>query len=770
MNLVVRSKISALITISILILSNIALAYQHDQYYPNEDQTYDQFEDDGYFDEYDRPERFQDDYREEFGRDSIRIEEEYRDDEFGGRDFNRGPDFGPEYQNKEEMLFGRLFHLIEDDINEFEMLQLCGTPDKIADIVIEKVTGRIGDISNACSEIENHELECKERIERDCGQMGKPDLRYAQDEREKKEMMAWSCPPNKEAIVDLCIENSGEWIDEKLNYVEEDCEFEWKRFGGANDPSCNSRDEQCDESNFIDQCLQRYKPYEEQYEDNYYDDDNNNRPKDSYSCPDVTAPSCNNGYLEQDYDSNGCIRSYRCVEFQQDQCGDYFDPVCGDDGISYHNDCEAQKAGVGYSFGECGSQCPYSDEETAKMEDQCNAEGGQPEIITDNGCVADVKCHFKAADESNQVTGQVTGISGAFTYEEAKRECNFEWDNQKRFCSDNKDYCDKGQYVDSCKKRQKQNIEFEIENNQRQCERDANVQIRHAERECSRIDAERDRCYEDGSRQCGRTAGLAGDCRDTMTEANFRAFIMKEAQKHCKFVPFIKDKENIKNLERMEIVLAVYDSVTEEEIKKLSSVIEGLDQKFELEGKIIFQGIVDPTRFNEIKKLNFVVNAKLNAPRSSDVSNVKKTQIISRINPQRVVEKLLEIRDTKISSEYKYLVEDKASDLLEVSDDIDQLEQKEGEKGIGYKLKLFLGLAKGIEEDEIKGLERSKERLETSINTLSKLVATVPDDIAKAILKTQVEDLELQKEDINDLIEQKRKRSKGLLQLFGLIG
>ena len=117
------------------------------------------------------------------------------------------------------------------------------------------------------------------------------------------------------------------------------------------------------------------------------------------------------------------------------------------------------------------------------------------------------------------------------------------------------------------------------------------------------------------------------------------------------------------------------------------------------------------------------------------LSNERKTKIISRLNPQRVVEKLLEIRETDISSEYKYLIEDRASDLLEASDEIDEVEEKEESKSIGYKIRLFLGLAKDIEEGEIQSLERSKQRLETSITTLSGLIDTIPDDIAKAIMK-----------------------------------
>ena len=74
------------------------------------------------------------------------------------------------------------------------------------------------------------------------------------------------------------------------------------------------------------------------------------------------------------------------------------------------------------------------------------------------------------------------------------------------------------------------------------------------------------------------------------------------------------------------------------------------------------------------------------------------------------------------------------------------------------------------EEGEIKSLEASKQRLETSIKSLGKLAEEMPNDITKSILKEQVAELERQKDDLENLIKQKQKKAKGLLGLFGLLG
>lgn len=746
-------------------------------------------------------------------------------------EFKQSPDFGPDYKNKDEMLFGKLFSYIEDDINKFDLMKYCSDPNKIADVVIGKVKDKIGAISNVCGEIEEHESECKKRVEEDCSRMGQPDASYARDEREKLEILANSCPVDEGKIKELCILNSREWIDDRLQYLEEDCGFEWERYGSRNQ-DCDRIESECNKDAYVNDCMERHKPFEQE-------------------CQKIMPPQCD-GRLEEKYNDRGCLVEYHCIEecpisheeanriendcyrnngnpervWEGDCISDVICrpkcPISEDEALRLENDCYRNNGNPEKVWdGDCISevrcnheqQCPLTDEEANRKEQECMGnngvpekvfdgncitevrceiqpqcpmseeevqrqvydcanKGGNPEKIMDNNCIREVICHVDTTatdNPDNSITGNVVRISGAFTYEQAKEECTREWNYKTEDCKRMKENCDKNKFVEQCAKREKENVEFDLKNAERQCERDAKMQAKHRERDCLRMEADRQRCFDDGTRRCGMQEGLSGDCRNQLTEDNFRNFIIKEAEKKCKFVPFMKEKDFSK-YDEMEIVLAVLDTVGDEEISKLESVVRDLHKKFEIEGKIIFAGMINPNQFKELKRFNFVVDAKLNAPESSDMSKERKESIISRLDPERVVEKLLELRDTDVSSEYKYLIEDEASDILDVSDDLNELSQSEESKGLGYKIKLFLGFAKDMEENEVKQLEASMQRLETSIASLSKLAEQVPDDIAASILKAQVEELERQKADIDDLIKSKEKKAKGLLQLFGLFG
>ena len=261
--------------------------------------------------------------------------------------------------------------------------------------------------------------------------------------------------------------------------------------------------------------------------------------------------------------------------------------------------------------------------------------------------------------------------------------------------------------------------------------------------------------------------GLSEKCKSTLTEENLRKFIIEEAAKRCKFSDKLENKDELKKSDKAEIILAVLNTASQSDFEKLKLFVNDLKQDLKLQDTTVYKGTINPSNFGDIKLMPFVVNTKISTASSSEMSKDVKEKLVASQKAEDTASKLASLRDSNVPSQYLYIIEDKANDVLNVSNNLGDLEKKDEQKGIGYKMKRFLGLAKQAEQDEIKQLQESKSKLQNSIDTLTKLIDDVPSDVAKAILKEQVESLKKQKDDIQVLIDSKEKKSKGFFGLFG---
>ena len=151
------------------------------------------------------------------------------------------------------------------------------------------------------------------------------------------------------------------------------------------------------------------------------------------------------------------------------------------------------------------------------------------------------------------------------------------------------------------------------------------------------------------------------------------------------------------------------------------------------------------------------MNAKISTYESSERSEEVKTAIVAGNRVAETVGELVSLRDSDVPGEYLYLIEDEASVVLDAGTEVEEIVEKESAKGGWYKLMRWLGLRAKQEREEAAQLMGNAKKLEEAIAALRKLSDEVPSDVAKAVLKEQVINLESQKASIDAMIAAKGK-------------
>ena len=670
----------------------------------------------------------------------------------------------PSYEgySKEHMIFGRVFEYIGDEIDPREIKQYCNDPNKIADLVISKFKEKVGDLQKICSQMEEQEAKCNQMSKKTCSQIGTPHVREGASDLEKIQSVAYSCPVNRGAIIEACKIRDKSNIEQRMQDVAESCEQRFDFQGERLMQECERFKEHqiCDKEKFMSQCLGGIK--KEDFErkgttcdisecgpqlgmPNYLCADGKTSsgptgrclrhedgtcrweviscPAQSATCPTQTMPTCKEGEtLQKKSDDKGCVYYY----------------------------CQSTTTTTNTATATCTeSQVPT-----------CPSDQTLQKKVDDRGCVS-YYC------QTTTTTTSITGSAVLSTYDDYLRHCESSWMQQQKICSNTPSVCDKEIFIQKCAEQERKNSDDFMSRIEKNCETQTISKIKYAEQRCSKIDEERQRCLVQSAKRCEQMKGLAQECKDTLTEEKLRNFIVGEVTKRCKFGDIIENEDDVKKSEKAEIVLAVLNTATQSDFDKLKLFVDNLEEDLKLQDTTVYKGTIEPSKFGDIKLLPFVVNAKLSSVESSERAKEVKAKIVAGQKAEDTASKLISLRDSDVPKEYLYIIEDKASDVLNVSDNLKDVEKKEGQKGLGYRIRLFLGLAKAAEQQEIKQLQDSKEKLKNSIDVLTKLSDEVPSDVAKSILKEQVENLKKQQEDIGVLIATKEKKSKGLLGIFG---
>ena len=774
---------------------------------------------------------------------------------------------GPSYEgySKEHMIFSKVFEYIGDDIDPREIKQYCSEPEKMADIIIAKFREKTS-TQIICSKFEEKDSSCGENAKKTCEQVGKPYVREGASDMEKINALAYSCPMNKENIMEACVKRSKFYSEQRLRQSGKDCEDKFNFDGERRLKECGQfrQNSICDREKYMSQCIgpqsdegseSRDKLFSnakwECYDGTVESHSDNSCKSHSYwseaarksceshcnketgkcgvngisvsgecgmekpACPQYPIPQCDaNAMMKSKSDSNGCVYYY-CET--KAVCPQNPVPDCGqgsmvrekrDSNNCVYYYCEASAPSCQEpQMPACASGstvekktdekgCVYYYCSTPACQEvskpTCPSNERMETSYDSSGCITGYHCiktcpepakpicsesqtiitkydssgctYYECTDSTssnNSITGAITGND----FDDNKRRCEEYWQQQKKSCEAMPESCTKEDLIENCRKTEdKHQSGLDAEKN---CQTLIEPELKAVADRCSKLEQEKSKCIEHNEKRCSQMEGLLEQCKTLLTEDNLRKFIIEEANKRCRFSDILEDEDKVNKADSVDIILAVLNTATQSDIEKLELFVENLKEELKLEETIVYKGTISPKSFGDVKSLPFVVNAKISTSTSSNTSKETKTRLVSGYKAEEAASRLASLRDSGVPSEYLYIIEDKASDVLNVSENLGNIEKKQEEKGFGYKIKLFLGLAKAAEQEEIRQLEESNSKLQNSIDTLTKLVDEIPNDVAKAVLKEQVEKLKEQQADTKVLIGTKEKKAKGLFGVFG---
>ena len=477
----------------------------------------------------------------------------------------------PSYEgySKEHMIYGMVFEHIGDDIDPREIKQYCSEPDKVADIVIKKFKEKVGDLQSMCKRIDEQESKCLEYSKKGCSQLGTSIVRKDATDMEKLQAVAYSCPPDKDAIIEACRKRSMNYMEQRMENAADMCKKRFDFEGERLLRECRRFNEQqvCDKEKYIERCMGGAK--KEDFE---------------RKCPEYAVPACGeNSQLKAKTDSNGCTYYYcesvqiACTADVQQcpdgsyvsrdhskncefkpcptmQCPEPTAPTCAsgqtiqkktdDKGCAYYY-CEAQKCPevskpvcnsdehLQAYYGNAGCITSYQcirQTTCPTIEKPLCAEGqSMTTRYDDKGCISGYEC-IPISSTGNSTTISATGsavrITGraVLSYDDFMRQCEGNWLEQERICSGMQSKCDKESFIQKCREQENKNNAESISRIEQHCELYTDSEARAAEQRCAGMDMERQKCIEQSGKRCSQMKGMAQQCREFLTEENLRKF------------------------------------------------------------------------------------------------------------------------------------------------------------------------------------------------------------------------------------------------------
>ncbi len=336
------------------------------------------------------------------------------------------------------------------------------------------------------------------------------------------------------------------------------------------------------------------------------------------------------------------------------------------------------------------------------------------------------------------------------------------------------DYCSKETFITACSKARTVQDTNQMRKQQADsgelCALRAKRELRNFQQFCKDSTRGKDDCLKQTNRGKEFLQKQLDKCVSVATKGGIKAALEKKVTEFCKVSRYrtkmiTADVSQITGSEVIPVIIAAAEDISSADEGKLKALVK-IDAFFTIASLRIYSGKIPADKFNELKALPFVQDAKLDhIARSIAASNVVQRQLAGGVTIGRELT-ALELTRQLANDEVKPIISYEQQRLMNVTENLEQLKAKEGAGNPVYQVQWLLGFAQDNEKQLSQDFNVEGARMNETVANLEKLASQVDDLAVRASLMEQITSLKVQQQNLQTNAVNKAKFSQGLLGMI----